>query len=180
MKHAAVALSVCVALGCRPPPPPERPDAGMAQLKGVVFERIRGDHKVLRMEAPTAELDIDGTRVTLNNLTGEAQERPDAGRYTLQAARVVANLEANTFVVEQARAHDDNNRQLSSPRLYFSPDGGVAVAEPPVTLEGPNFELRSEQGARADLASEELELVGPVEAHVWPVGDAGAAHSAPR
>ncbi|MBI5496533.1 MAG: hypothetical protein HY904_16040 [Deltaproteobacteria bacterium] len=162
-----------VAAGCRAAVPTGAAEAGVAELTGARLERMHTDHVVLSLGAPRATLSLDGDRVRLEQPEGWLQAGPDAGRVALRAAVVEASLGRGTAVAEDARATDSQGRTLQSPRVTLVRDAGVVEAVGPVVLGGANVRITAAGGARVDLATEQVDLAGPVEAWVAPPGGAG-------
>jgi hypothetical protein len=146
----------------------------MATLKAITLERIHRDQVVMRLEAPSADLHIDGTQLSVQSPAGTVWPGADGGAVTWTAATIEADLVRGAYVLTGVRASDGSGRHAESPRVVVPADGGLLRADPPVRLSGPNFWLVGEGGATADGRTGELTLLGPVEARVWPA-DAGAS-----
>lgn len=157
---------------CRPLPPIPQADAGMAALRGVVFERLHQAHRQVRIHAPAASLDLDGTHVLMEAPHGQAQVNPDGGLYRWRATRLSADVASGSYAVEGVVVLDEQGRELTTPSVQYDVDGGVLLAAPPVKVTGANFWMTSQGGAQVHLPQQELLLVGPVEARAWPP-DAG-------
>lgn len=170
MKPALV-LCAGLAVGCRPLPPATPSDAGLAQLTGVTLERMERDHVQLTLHAPDAMLGLDGDRLVMNQPSGMARQ-VDGGAVLLRAARLEARLSQGGALLLDATAQDPQGRTLQSARVTLEADGGPLRAEGPVTLTGPNFQAVAAGGARVDLATEDVDLLGPVTARTW-IPDAG-------
>lgn len=155
-----------VVTACQPLPNSERTDAGFAVLTGVRLERIKGAHTTLDIQAPTARVNLDGTRVVMEEPHGMVQDRPDASAVQVSGKVLRANLGRGDVVIEQADARDSLGRTLTAPIIRSVPDAGRIEAEGPVVLSGPNYRM-SAAGAVV-TPGESLELVGPVEAQAWP------------
>jgi len=166
---------VCALLwwaGCHPLPPSAPRDAGLAELTGVTLERMEKDHVTLHLSAPSGQLALDGERLTLLHPHGTAQQQPDGGLIYLTADRLDARLAQGSAVALHATARDAQGRTLATERVTLQGDGGPLLGEAPVTLRGPNFQAVAQGGARVDLTTEEVELLGPVTAGTWR-GDGG-------
>jgi hypothetical protein len=158
---------------CKPLPPPGRSDAGLALLTGVTLERMEKDHVQLTLRAPDALLGLDGDRLVLNHVEGTGQQ-VDGGPVELRALRLEASLARGGALLVDATARDGQGRTLHSARVILQADGGPLLADGPVTLDGPNLAAVAAGGARVDLATQDVELLGPVTARAWPP-DAGRA-----
>ena len=167
------ALLILLTLSCQPIPDEKPGLPGLAQLKGVTFERLQGAHRMVHLEAPRAELALDGTQVTMHDAHGTAQEKPGSARVHLQATELEAQLVTGRFELLQVRGSDDEGRVLESPRVTGGMDGGMARAEAPVRMHGRNFWVTAQDGAVVDMQHGTVDLLGPVEARAWP-GDGGA------
>ena len=173
MTRLAGSLSLALTMiACRPLPPLGGADAGMATLKTVTFERLHRDRLLMRLRAPSADLHIDGTWLSVQGPVGTLWQGSDGGVVTWTAATVEADLARGAYTLTDVRASDESGREATSPRVHVPADGGLLRADPPVRLSGPNFWLVGAGGATADERTGELTLLGPVEARAWPP-DAG-------
>jgi hypothetical protein len=146
---------------CRPLPSESRSDAGLARLTGVTLRRMEKDRVRLELRAPDALMGLDGDRLVMNRPEGEGHPA-DGGPVHLRAARLDARLARGEAVLLDAAATDSSGRTLRGSRVTLLPDGGAVFADGPVTVTGPNFRAVAAGGARVDLASEAVDLVGPV------------------
>ncbi len=175
-----VLASLLCATACHAPPVSGPLDAGVAHLQGVSLERILADSTVLSVTAPRAELALDGQMARLWEPRGTLAAGQQGGGLRLEAARMDAQLQQGTFVLWDARLQDPQGRWARAPRVTTLADGGGLWADPPVTVDGPNWRAVAQGGARFEPGVEgSLILAGPVEAQAWPV-DAGAAILPPR
>lgn len=152
---------------------------GVATLQGVTLERLVADRAVLTVHAPRARLSLDGQHAELEEPNGTLRLAADGGPLWVRGALLRASLGPGGVEVTQASVGDGSGRVARSPVVRQQPDGGRLVADPPVVVTGPNFRVVAQGGAWWDPATGALELLGPVEAEVWPVEDGGAPHGTP-
>ena len=167
------AACLVLAGACRPLPPRAMADAGPVRMEGVRLERLEGARQAWTLEAPRALLALDGDAVTLEEPQGWVFLAGDGGAVAVGARSLEASLAHGRAVARDAWAQDGPGRRLNSPALMLGAYASVGEALGPAKLSGPNHTAVAAGGARLTLATQEVELLGPVEAATHPPDGGG-------